>query len=195
MEKATKTPEELGLPSNVEEVQYDLVQALLEAGNYGNAEEEQKLVRIERNGKFMFEFTVHPISEDDVRIARHKSTTFMKNPNGKNLPPIEKETDFSKLRSWKIYLATVEEDQKKIWGNPALKEAFNIIEPWEAVDKLLKGGEKSAVDDLINSISGYDIDLTDYAKTNRGKLPCHMPTLYMAMAREVSLLVYAKIGG
>lgn len=164
MEKTVKTPEELGLPENVEDVQYDLVQALLEAGNYGNSEEEQKLVQIKRNGKFLFEFTVHPISEDDVRVARKKSTTFMKNPNGKNLPPVEKETDFAKLRSWKIYLATIPEDQKIIWGNPALKEAFGIIEPWEAVDKLLKGGEKSAVDDLINEISGYDIELTEYAK-------------------------------
>ena len=43
-----KTSEELGLPANVEEVQYDLVQALLEAGNYSNNKDEQKkiLVRI-----------------------------------------------------------------------------------------------------------------------------------------------------
>lgn len=159
-----KTSEELGLPANVEEVQYDLVQALLEAGNYSNNKDEQKKIKIERNGKFLFEFTVHPLSEDDIRFARKQSTSFMKNPNGKNLPPIEKETDFSKYRSWKIYLATIEEDQKKIWGNPALKESFSIIEPWEAVDKLLKGGEKSAVDDLIDKISGYDVDLTEYAK-------------------------------
>lgn len=108
-----KTSEELGLPANVEEVQYDLVQALLEAGNYSNNKDEQKKIKIERNGKFLFEFTVHPLSEDDIRFARKKSTSFMKNPNGKNLPPIEKETDFSKYRSWKIYLATIEEDQKR----------------------------------------------------------------------------------
>ena len=159
-----KTSEELGLPANVEEVQYDLVQALLEAGNYSNNKDEQKKIKIKRNGKFLFEFTVHPLSEDDIRFARKQSTSFMKNPNGKNLPPIEKETDFSKYRSWKIYLATIEEDQKKIWGNPALKESLSIIEPWEAVDKLLKGGERSAVDDLIDKISGYDVDLTEYAK-------------------------------
>lgn len=159
-----KNLEELGLPENIEEVQYDLVQSLLAAGGYGDDESEQKKVDIERGGKFFFSFIIHPISEEDLLYARKKATSYMPNPAGRGLPPMEKETDMGKLRSWKIYLATVEEDQKKIWGNPALKEAFNIIEPWEAVDKLLKGGEKSAVNDLIDHISGYDTDLTEYAK-------------------------------
>ena len=44
------------------------------------------------------------------------------------------------------------------------QKKFDLFEGWEAVDILLPGGWKNAVSDAIDQLSGYDVDLTDYAK-------------------------------
>lgn len=157
---------ETGLPTAAQVVdqEYDLLESLLKASEYKEDESLQRTIRIERNGNYLFSFRVRPISEEDLKIARKKSTSYMKNPAGKNLPPIEKETDYPMVRNWKIYLSTVEEDRAKIWDNKTLKDKFDLIQGAEMVDKLLTGGEKNAVSDVIDTLSGYDLDLTEYAK-------------------------------
>lgn len=145
----------------------DLLLNLLEAADYKT--DDRKKIVIERNGKFLFSFFIRPLSEDELLTIRKKATTYMKNPAGKNLPPVEKEVNFPLLRSWKVVMATVEEDRKKIWGNPGVKEKFNLIQDVETVDILLKGGEKDAVCDKIDEISGYGegengVTLEEYAK-------------------------------
>lgn len=165
--KVTDRPvEETGLPGEEEVLrnEYDLMEGLLEAAEYKNDEDLQKKVEIRRKDKFLFAFTVRPLSEEDIRNARKKATKTKKNPAGRNLPDIEVDTDVSALRSWKIYLATIEPDRSEIWDNMALKKKFNAMQGYELVDVLLTGGEKSAVIELIDEISGYDLDLTDYAK-------------------------------
>ena len=93
----------------------------------------------------------------------------MKNPPGKNLPPIEKDFDTAKFNSQLIYLATVPEDQRKIWGNKDVMDKFGLMEAWETIDKLLTLGEKSKLSDLVTTISGMDddedeVDQVEYAK-------------------------------
>ena len=153
-----------GIPENVEEVQYDLLTSLLEAANYKEDEDNLKEIRVTKGEKFLFAFTVRPLSEDEIMKIRKQSAKYAKNPAGKNLPKIETEINYAQMKSRKIYQATIEEDRKKIWDNPTIKEKFNLVEGWEAVDVLLSGGWKSAVSDIIDNISGYDIDLTEYAK-------------------------------
>lgn len=165
--KVTDRPvEETGLPGEEEVLknEYDLMQGLLEAAGYKEDEDLQKRVEIKRKGKFLFAFTVRPLSEDDIRLARKKATKTKKNPAGRNLPDIEVDVDADALRSWKIYFATVENDRNAIWENSELKKKFNVMQGYEMVNVLLTGGEKSAVIDLIDEISGYDLDLTEYAK-------------------------------
>lgn len=144
--------ETTGIPTNVSDQEHDLLAGLLSAAEY---KEELTPVKIQRGGKHMFTFRVHAISESDMAIARKKATTFMKNPGGANLPQIEKETDPSLYRSWKIFLATTEEDKQNIWGNKELKKAKNILNSVETIDLLLTAGEKDAVCDLIEEISGF----------------------------------------
>ena len=102
--------------------------------------------------------------------ARKKATLYMPNPNNKKMPPVEKEFNPSKFTSWIIYLATVEEDQQNIWGNPAVMKARNLSQPWEGVGALLKFGEKDWLADRIYEISGMDddddetMDDVEYAK-------------------------------
>lgn len=156
--------ETTGIPENVEEVQYDLVTSLLEAANYKEDEENLRKVKITKGDKFLFAFTVRPLSETEVVKIRKASAKYVKNPAGKHLPKVETEVDYAQMKSRKIYMATIEEDKKKIWDNPEIKEQFNLVEGWEAVDVLLSGGWKNAVSEIIDNISGYDIDLTEYAK-------------------------------
>lgn len=156
--------------TNRKEAEYDLVKSLLESAEYKTSEESITEVEIKRGGKFLFAFHMHPLSDSDSRIARKKATSYMPNPNGRKLPQIEKEFDSSKFNSWLIYLATTEEDQQKIWGNPAIMQKYGLMQPVESIDILLTLGEKRKAADLVISISGLDdeeeetIDEEEYAK-------------------------------
>lgn len=151
------------------EAEYDLVKALLEASEFKTDEEAVQEVEIKRGGKYLFTVHLHPISEPDATMARKKSTVYMPNPNGKKLPPIEKERNTAKFNSWLIYLATTEEDQEKIWGNRAIMEKFNLAQPYESIDCLLTLGEKQKLVELVMDLSGLsddeeEINEEEYAK-------------------------------
>ena len=62
--------------------------------------------------------------------------------------------DNSKFKSWLIYLATTEEDQQKIWGNPAIIQKYGLNQPVESIDVLLRFGEKDMLSELVGKISG-----------------------------------------
>lgn len=170
-EKEKKSVTGLDSAANRKEAEYDLVKSLLEASEFRVSEENITEAEIKRAGKYLFSVHLHPISEPDARQARKKATTYMPNPNGKRLPPIEKEMNTSKFNSWLIYLATTEEDQQKIWGNPAIMEKFSLAQPVESIDVLLTLGEKRKLADLVTEISGMDdeedeetVDEEEYAK-------------------------------
>ena len=160
-----KAKEESVIQENMSrEQEVDILTNLLEAADYVNHVTTAKIVR---NGKHMFDLHLHPISEGDILTARKKATSYMPNPNGKNLPPVEKDFDPSLYRSWRIFLATTEEDKKVIWGNKTLKDKYNIMSSAEVVDVLLTAGEKDMVYDLIDEISGFgsdSISTEEYAK-------------------------------
>ena len=138
------------------ESEYDLVSALLSAAEYKTDEDSITEAEIKRNGKLLFTVSVHPISDADTRFARKKATTYMKNPNGKHLPAIEREFDNSKFKSWLIYIATTESCQEKIWGNMAIMQKYSLQERWESIDVLLTVGEKNKLFELVTKISGLD---------------------------------------
>lgn len=156
MEKTNVTG--LDTASNRKEAEYDLVTALLAASEYKTSDEFVTEVEIKRNGVYYFTVHVHPISDKDARFARKKATIYMANPNGKKLPPIEKEFDNAKFKSWLIYLATTEEDQQKIWGNSAVMQKHSLAENWESIDVLLSVGEKNNIFEVVTDISGLDDD-------------------------------------
>ena len=139
---------------NRKETEYDLVASLLEAAEFKTSDENITEAEIKRNGKFLFSVHLHPISETDARFARKKATTYMPNPNNKKLPPIVKEENETLFKSWLIYLATTEEDQQKIWGNPAIMQKYGLAQPVESIDVLLRFGEKDRLSELVGKISG-----------------------------------------
>lgn len=147
--------------TNRKDAEYDLVTALLEAAEFKTDENAITEVEIKRAGKYLFSVHIHPISDPDTRFARKKATKMMPNPTNKKLPPIEKEFDNAKFKSWLIYLATTEEDQQLIWGNPAVMQKKALGEPWESIDALLTLGEKNKLFDTVAEISGIDDDDND----------------------------------
>ena len=161
----------LDLATDRKETEYDLVKSLLKAANYKEDEESITEVEIKRAGELLFTVHIHPISDPDIRAARKKATKYMPNPNGKKLPPIEREFDNAVFGSWVIYMATTEEDQAKIWGNPTIMQNFGLAQPVESIDVLLRVGEKRKLMELVTEISGLDdeddedfIDEEEYAK-------------------------------
>lgn len=161
----------LDTATNRKETEYDLVSSLLAAADFKVSDDNITEAEIRRNGEYLFSVHMHPISEPDARLARKKSTTYMTNPNGKKLPPIEKDFDTAKFNAWLIYLATTEEDQQKIWGNQQIMQKYNCMQPVETIDILLTLGEKRKLADLVTDISGLDddedednVDVEEYAK-------------------------------
>lgn len=160
----------LELAENRKEAEFDLVTNLLEAAQFKSSDDNITEVEIRRAGRYMFTVHLHPISDPDARFARKKATIYMPNPNGKKLPPIEKDFDSAKFSSWMIYLSTTEEDQQKIWGNPAIMQKYGLALPVESIDVLLTLGEKRKLLDQVTSISGMDdddeeiMDEEEYAK-------------------------------
>lgn len=159
-----KTVETTGIPENVEEQEYNLLESLLLAAEDSNA---LTPIRIERNGVYRFTVHVHAVTEKDKEAAHKKASKYMPNPAGKNLPLIEKETDKALYRSWLIYLATSDEDKKLIWGQKAVKDKYGLVQDVESIDILLKSGEKDALLDVIAELSGFgenSISTEEFAK-------------------------------
>lgn len=155
--------------TTLKDVEYDLTTALLSAAAFRTSEEAITEVEIKRNGKYYFTLHVHPISDSDSRKARKKATTYMPNPNGRKLPPIEKDFNSAIFHSNLIYAATTAEDQAKIWNNRAVMDKYDIVDPIDTVDTLLAVGEKLEIVDVIMDISGLNPDVDevepeDYAK-------------------------------
>lgn len=155
--------------TDVKETEYDLVKALLEAANYENDPDLVTTIDLCRNGKYLFSFSIHPIGDEEVKALRKKATSYMPNPANRKLPKIEKDFDDGLFNSLIIYAATVEEDKKKIWGNPAIMQKFDLVEPYESINKLLTVGEKADVSSKVVEISGLEdgkdtVSEEDYAK-------------------------------
>lgn len=140
------------------EAEYDLVKSLLAAADYKNSDDEITEVEIRRRGVFMFAVRIHPISDADVKFAQKKAGVYKPNPANKKLGQIRVDQDNAKLASWLIYLATIEEDQEKIWGNKQVKSTYGLMENWESVDTLLKKGEKDSLLEQVFEISGMNDD-------------------------------------
>lgn len=148
----------LEVTENRKEAEYDLVASLMEAASYREDKDLITTVEIKRGGKFLFAVNIRPVSDDEVRIARKKATTYMPNPQNRKLPKIEKDFNAGIFNAMLIYMATTEEDKTKIWGNRAIMDKYNLVEGYESIDVLLTVGEKTALADKVIEISGMDIE-------------------------------------
>ena len=160
-ETAPATDEEQKESTRKNEV--DLLDALLLAAAYKDDEDEKVEIIINRKGTDLFSFHIHPLSEDDFNRCRKKCTKYVKSRTNAGLR-VPEELDAPRYRCMLIYEATVPEDRAKIWDNKNLWKAKDLVTGIEAVDVLLKAGEKDAVCNKIDAISGYELTDEDVAK-------------------------------
>lgn len=142
----------------------EILNGLLEAANFKNNIDLQKTIQIKRDNKVLFEFRVRPLDEEEVATCRRNSTVYVQDPRGKSYPKIEKDFDFSKYRSWRIYLATIDEDKEKLWDNKTIQNKLNVLQNINVIDSVLMSGEKISICDVIDEISGYNDDIEEYIK-------------------------------
>lgn len=160
---------ETNLPTQQEVLQNEdqLLAGLLEAAEFKENTDFQRKIEIKRNGKLLFSFYIRPLTEEEVQGCRKRATKRRPDPRGKQFGMIEIETDYIKLTSYKILAATVDKGHGILWSNRTLKENLNVIEDVDVIDKVLMGGEKDYINDVIDEISGYgmhEVSLEETAK-------------------------------
>lgn len=134
----------------------DILRGLIEAGREKENESSYEKIQIKRGGVLKFEFRIRPLSDDEANSCLDRATKFA--PRKRGQPKRKIETDYAKFNSWLIYTATVDEDRKKTWDNKQAQEALDVLYGVDMIDAVLLAGEKSAVIDRINDISGYGDD-------------------------------------
>lgn len=135
-----------------------LLRGLIEAQSFKEDESLRRKIEIRKNGNVLFSFTVRPIDEEEEMACLKRATPQLRNPNGRHLPKIDGKTDSSLFRSMKIYTATIDEDKARIWDNPKMKNALDAMTAVEMIDKVLRSGDKDAIINVINEISGSTLD-------------------------------------
>lgn len=143
-------------PADRKAEEYELLTNLLEASNFKRDENEITEVEIRRSGKYMFSVHVHPIGEEESQRAHRKAVKKKKNRRGQLVASDDIDTQLK--NSWLIYLATTDEDKKRIWGNPEFMAEKDILDPVDSIDMLLKVGEKVQLINTIFEISGWADD-------------------------------------
>ncbi len=143
----------------------DLLTGLLAAADYKTDEDESARIVINRKGRDLFSFRIHPLSEEDFNRCRKCCTKYTKSKSQAGIR-IPEEVDTVRYRCMLIYEATVPEDRAKVWDNKKLWKAKDLATGIEAVDLLLKAGEKNAVCEKLDTISGYELTEEEVAKNS-----------------------------
>lgn len=146
----------------LKEYEGDILSAILKAADYQNDAAETFKIRIVRDNTVLFSFRIRPLSEEQYTRCRDKNTKYVRNKRiGVKVPET---TNAVRFRSQLIYEATVPEDRKAIWDNKAAWEKLNVASGVDAVDKILKSGEKDKIVEQIDAISGYGDELEETTK-------------------------------
>lgn len=144
-------------------VEDNILQGLLEAAE-DNETNTQK-IEIARNGKVLFSFSIRALTEKEYNNLQDKATKFKKARNLGGVKVAE-ETNVTRFRSLLIYHATVKEDRKKVWDNKQAWNQLNVLNGPDLIDKVLRAGEKNAVIEKIDEISGYGDDPDEIIKNS-----------------------------
>ena len=130
----------------------DLLGGMLAAAGY--REKEICTINIIRNGVKFFSFRIHPLSEEEFLQCIRQNTKYGRN---RRLGTREQqEFKRAEYRCDLIYMATVPEDQEKVWGDhDGLWRKLDVLRGSQVIEKILKAGEKDRICDKIEEISGY----------------------------------------
>lgn len=140
----------------------DILKGLLAAANYETEEKNIHPVEITRNGVVLFTFHIRPLGEEEYQKCKDKNTKYVRNKQlGIKFP---ENTDSVRYRSALIYQATIKEDREKIWDNKEAWKALNVLTGIDLIEKTLMAGEKDAVLEKVDMISGYTATTEEVVK-------------------------------
>lgn len=140
----------------------DILSGLLAAAAFKTDYDETAKIEIVRNKVTVLSFRVRPLSEDEYLKARREHTTYKRN-KASGTRSVD-HVDTSAYRAQLIYDATIEEDRDKIWDNRNAWNKLAVVNGVDLIDVVLKSGEKDAIIDKIDEISGYQMSLEETAK-------------------------------
>lgn len=140
----------------------DILAGLLAASAYKTDEDETAKIEIVRNGTVVLAFRIRPLSEEEYLRARKDNTVYRRNKTVGGR--VADHVDTSRYRSQLIYDATVEKDREKIWNNRDAWSRLSVVNGIDLVDVVLKSGEKDAIIDKLDEISGYQLSMEETAK-------------------------------
>lgn len=131
----------------------DILTSLIEAASYKEDDEEAVGIQIKRKGKLIFEFKIRPLSDEEYQNCKKNNTTYKRN---KQLgTKVADRVNVARYRSEVIYTATIEKDRTKIWDNNAAWKKLAVLSGPDLIDVVLMAGEKDAILDKIEEISGF----------------------------------------
>lgn len=137
----------------LDNIEGNIVDALLQAAAYRNVENHCQPVKIVRNKKVLFRFTIEALDEDTWRRCRAQNT---RNKGKRN-----EDTDEARFISQLIYEATIDEDKQRIWNNKTVWRQLNVLSGVDVIHKILLPAEKIKLAEEIEKISGYNEDLDE----------------------------------
>lgn len=143
----------------------DLLKGLLAAAD--DKTDEGNAIRIDviRKDKVFFRFRIRPLGEDEYNDCREKATKYVRNNKLAGLKMPE-ETNTVRYRSSLIFVATVKEDREKLWCNKDAWKALDVLNGPDLIDKVLLAGEKDAILEKLDEISGYSSNIEEVVKNS-----------------------------
>ena len=148
------TPEET--KANVRMYEDDILGGLMAAAAYKTDMDEVATIQIIRHKAIVLEFRIRPMAEDEM------ATIYKRNKaNGLRVAESVNSADY---RSELIYEATIEEDRAKIWDRADAWEKCSVVNGIGLVDVVLKAGEKDAILEKLDEISGFTPSMEEVAK-------------------------------
>ena len=146
-------------PSEKSEYEGDLMSAILRAAEFKTDESEYRRIQIKRGGKVLLKFLIRPLTEEDLSKCRKKNTRTKQGRFGVD----REKLDGARYRSQIIYEATVPDESTggvKIWDykREIIWQKLNVASGVDAIDAILKAGEKDMVVAAIEDISGFQND-------------------------------------
>ncbi len=137
----------------------DILSGLLAAADFKN---DAVPIEIVREGGVLLKFSIRPLSEEEYHKCRERHTKYVRNKSlGVKIPEY---TNTVQYRNELIYQATIDEDRDKLWNNKDAWKKIDVINGVELIGRVLKAGEKDAVCDKIDEISGYNAVQEETAK-------------------------------
>lgn len=140
----------------------DILASLIAAASYKYDSEDAVKIQIKRRGDVILEFRIRPLSDEEYQSCKKNNTRYKKNKQYGTR--VADSVDVAAYRSDVIYTATVEEDREKLWDNKAAWNKLGVVTGRDLIDFVLMAGEKDAVLDKIEEISGFQPTIEETVK-------------------------------